>query len=998
MVTSFFKNLASFGLLLGIALTLPNSVTAQQPVPPIIFPLTEYEAQFSVYDLVVDHHGYTYSYGPIITRFDGVEGKLIRHENPKTRGAFYRGFKDYNGKPWGWSRDGEIVYIKDDVIYEYPVSEEVKKLFRRVMEKVYFDSLGTLYFSPRFVGMYSLTAEGNLEQQVKMHDKFRGYIVSELPDGSVMQSSCANVVTKGELMELWFRNSAGEMTKIADLNDKGPHFGSSLIDHQNGMYTIAVGTRSILQFTKDSLIRSIRFPHKVLKLFLDSRKNMWIGTASQGMFRTNERLEGFTQIYKGALAVEDESEDGTLWVKSGDKGLGYIVNPQIDHYSSQNDHPEMELTTMMHEVNDTVYELNKRSVIHKFYSDTIIQIQRPPFPKELRDSTPKTVFYDTNSGLLWVGYRGYIYSWDRSKWKGYKVPNKDGTNARVIQFVSSDSGQLFVATFSKIFEFRNDSLKFITQKFGNKKRYSILSIFRDDQGRFWVGCEDGLWIYENEQWTPFSAPGYPENKQPVWFVFQALNRLWIQTGISGDLLYLEKDSVHVMTNSSGEPFAINGWGMRGNQLWLRLPTRNALVQVQDSVGSLRTRDYFQPGVAFRAVIDKAFTITSDKIYNTSDIGVVVFPFSELHTSMPEQSPFIRESQVNYTAVPQTELTQLKYDENSIQLFVDQITLAVIKPEFRYRLMGYDTVWRQSYNGIINFTNLPSGSFEFQFQSRLNRNVFWAKPETLAIEIAPPFWESWWFRVSAFLTFLGGLYFLFSIRERQIRAKERERTQVAVEVSRLELRALKAQLNPHFIFNSLSSVQFYLAKNQPQDAQSYLHKFSMLMRRVLENSESNQVSLAEELSLMEQYIELESERFDGEKIQFKTTIAELDPQDIWIPPALFQPYVENAIWHGLRPKKGTRSIEIRVKRAGGLLKLEIEDNGIGRDAAQAQSNKANSKRSFGMMIASRRIKIMNQNKGLPIEIVDLMNMENQPVGTLVRIELPFQTKKNDSTDS
>jgi len=211
-----------------------------------------------------------------------------------------------------------------------------------------------------------------------------------------------------------------------------------------------------------------------------------------------------------------------------------------------------------------------------------------------------------------------------------------------------------------------------------------------------------------------------------------------------------------------------------------------------------------------------------------------------------------------------------------------------------------------------------------------------------------------------------------------------------EMSELEMKALRAQINPHFMFNCMNSINVMILEGQMEKASLYLTKFSRLIRMILENSETDQVTLENELAMLEAYIQLEELRFH-EKINYKISVDEqIEPENTLLPSMILQPFVENAIWHGLIHKKEkTKSrISINVKQEDGQLCCTIEDNGVGREKAKALQKKSIWKtKSMGMKITEERLKLLSKEKLQQlIHITDLKDQDDCALGTKVDINI------------
>lgn len=211
------------------------------------------------------------------------------------------------------------------------------------------------------------------------------------------------------------------------------------------------------------------------------------------------------------------------------------------------------------------------------------------------------------------------------------------------------------------------------------------------------------------------------------------------------------------------------------------------------------------------------------------------------------------------------------------------------------------------------------------------------------------------------------------------------------IAQTEMAALRSQMNPHFIFNCLNSIQFFTAQNDSEKASAYLTKFSRLIRLVLENSRSERVTLANELETLRLYIEMEAMRFQ-QKVHYAIEVADsIDTDSVQMPPLLLQPFVENAIWHGLMHKEEGGTVRIVVQQpAEHLLHVEITDDGVGRQkAAEYKSKSATRSKSFGMKMTSERIELINQlyHTQTQVAIIDLVDARGQATGTKVVVEIP-----------
>jgi ligand-binding sensor domain-containing protein len=334
-----------------------------------------------------------------------------------------------------------------------------------------------------------------------------------------------------------------------------------------------------------------------------------------------------------------------------------------------------------------------------------------------------------------------------------------------------------------------------------------------------------------------------------------------------------------------------------------------------------------------------------------------------------------------------EKIDLQPDQNFFTVFFSAMTLTPDNVNYRYKIEGFDKNW--IYAGTRNsatYTNLPDGTHTLQVQCTDEEGMWQAQTAALRLTIIAPFYRTWWFLSLMFLLIGSLAYGLYQFRVQQIRDKEMLKTTLNKRISEVKMEALRAQMNPHFIFNSLSSINLFILKNEAEAASLYLNKFSRLIRQVLDHSRSETITLAEDLETLTLYVEMEKVRF-GKQFNYSFDIDnQLDTNAIVIPPLLIQPFVENAIWHGLKHKTtGEPLLKIRVWGQDKTLFIEVEDNGIGRkQSAEIKKQSALSHTPHGLNVTAERIALFNEaySTNAHIEIQDLENIEGVALGTKV----------------
>ena len=230
---------------------------------------------------------------------------------------------------------------------------------------------------------------------------------------------------------------------------------------------------------------------------------------------------------------------------------------------------------------------------------------------------------------------------------------------------------------------------------------------------------------------------------------------------------------------------------------------------------------------------------------------------------------------------------------------------------------------------------------------------------------------------------------FEVQQLENEKKQAELHQKAIE---LEMQALRAQMNPHFIFNCLSSINRFIFKNDNKLASDYLTRFSRLIRMVLMSSSKKLITLEDELEMLRLYLDLERLRFKDAFDYSITTTNIVDAGAIFIPPLLLQPFCENAVWHGLMHKETKGHLNIMISEEDKVLHCIIEDDGVGREKAAAYKSKsAESEKSMGLEITTERLALLNKENNFSTfyKIEDLLNEHNEVVGTRVKIRIKYK---------
>ena len=271
---------------------------------------------------------------------------------------------------------------------------------------------------------------------------------------------------------------------------------------------------------------------------------------------------------------------------------------------------------------------------------------------------------------------------------------------------------------------------------------------------------------------------------------------------------------------------------------------------------------------------------------------------------------------------------------------------------------------------------------------------WSEPIATSFTIETPYWQTTWFRVTLVglgLILLLGVSSLWTRNVRKREAAKRKQLEIENNLLQLEQKALQLQMNPHFLFNALTSIKSLVGKAQLEEAQEEINAFAQLMRGVLNNSRKTQISLAEEIRVLDKYLHME-QLCHQHKFQYEINVASgLDPEEIEIPPMLIQPFVENAVVHGVSHLQHEGLIKVSFEKEKDLLVCKIKDNGIGRERAlRLREEKKPGHQPVAVEVTRERLEAFRNGQGyVALTTEDVVDEHQEINGTLVTIRLPIR---------
>ena len=554
------------------------------------------------------------------------------------------------------------------------------------------------------------------------------------------------------------------------------------------------------------------------------------------------------------------------------------------------------------------------------------------------------------------------------------------------------------------------------------------AFYQDSRQNVWISNCTGFGVYSYERDTfllfPYSENGRNDNtfKNIKDFVEGQDGLLWVSNEEDGELgrikvdhpeqgLY-EKFSLRAQVKNGrihidkGDKQDLSGITKltidANNNLWGISPI--GLIKLKPDLSALEVYNE-QDGLLWKDEELKVVTANQMERLSSGELvvgfrkGLSIFDPLQLQSSRERPLPYLTSFKVyNNEWAPDSSLfytrsISLGYEQNYFSFEFSAIGYThPEKYQYQYKLEGVDQDWvNAGQRNYAAYTNVDGGHYTFLVKVANSDGLWNEEAAKIRLVVVTPWWRQLWFQGSLLLLVLAGVYFFYRYRLNQVRKTERLKAELDKKVANLELTALRAQMNPHFLFNCLNSIDHYIIKNETRKASEYLNSFSRLIRLILQNSRSNYVNLKDELETLTLYMEMESLRFNH-RFDFEVqTEPGLALSEIEIPPMLIQPFIENAIWHGLMHKTGKGKVTLSVSKDKGFLKCTIQDDGIGRKkAVELKKRSTSGKKSMGMNITQDRIQTINKiyETNTSVNVIDMTDENGMATGTKVELSIPL----------
>ncbi|NVO19673.1 MAG: histidine kinase [Bacteroidetes bacterium] len=926
-----------------------------------------------------------------VVKFDGTTFKCFRKKDGLSSNDIVTIKEDSYGRIWFSNINGSLDYYFENKFFNYRNCSFLKLLNSKdFFVNFYEDSNHIIYFYNRHGEVYSLD---------------KNFHVIKYNVGNLSGSSPINWITclymyihylnRMPSGDFKFWTSCG-LFKLSNL--KGENF--SLIDESigvSGVFPVNNNTTyvnstnyGLLKYVGEYYRESIPLPfenYKIKTIIQDNDGFLWIAAFNEGVYciKGNEIIKHF-EIKNSQGIIQDNEQN--IWVSTMNDGI-YIINHDIlfqKHFDLSNFDNQGILNLCKLENYSSIICSNGRTLF--FLRKNKLQKFDPRISGvsfNLVQYNNNSLFVGEKSNQLWH-YEYFAIDTTKSiKFKlnskkiyPYKVKNFDIDNKILLTFDQSFLSISSIGNPTKnieryymderinnaFFDINHKIVINATRNYtlneGKKELLTNLSRFDgsiitghlriNNNAEIYSIDEDSLFLrYKNSFYNLTSAFNPPLNKQIKCFDFY-----------KSTLFFATSNNVFFCNF----PFRV----IKNRKLEI-LPFNFTLNQINDII------------------------TFNDSLYIASNEGLTIISLlSNSNNNAPPPIPYLKSIVINNGDSSYTSSEIVLIGKNKIRLSFGSIKFFTSATLFSYRLFGVDDEWTYGLDKELSvvYQNLPKGNYLFKLRMKRS-NSGWSPPLEIKIIIKPTFWEYpiVWISIAALFILI---IFLINLR---LRSQENKKTEMNHQLILLEQKALQSMMNPHFIFNSLGSIQNYLLKNNVGDAILYLSHFSRLIRQNLKAINLAMISLDEEISRLRSYLELEQTRLE-QSFEFIIDIdEELLNENVFVPSMIIQPFTENSVWHGIShlPFKGYVGIKLTLIDDK-TMNVIIEDNGVGMGNTVKLKVKPDSHLNLAMNLTKKRLALISKKYHMEAQVTYSALLPTQKYcGTKVEMNLPFTHKSS-----
>lgn len=955
-----------------------------------------------VYHVLQDSKGYIWFATNIgISRFDGKTFKNFDVQNGLPENTVFEVYEDAKKRLWFIGFPFQLSYYENDTIIPYKYNQKLHDLAGSglipVKKSFMVDRDDNIVFS--FVNdgrIFRMDKYGKNTILNRVPDSSVFVAISKIDGKSFVAQSYSGFDSK--YIKLTYKSgNTNKVFKIVRHPGKFP-FGNYLTALTEEEEILFAYNNAITIIKQDGTYNQIKTTSRVFWINYSGNGILWVGTELTGIEKYNIRqsLVKPDDAYLSGKSISSSLEDreGGLWFTSLSEGVFYLASKAFYSFSAKDGFSG----THAYSID---YHKGKLYIGSDQTNVQVLENGRISRLSIGNDDNTVNVIKSFNDRTLWIGARSHLFTISGSRISSYKNNHPraekrihDGNFVFGVKCIYPLGDNFALIGQMRSLSIVKDGNTIYDSFLDNGLRLRVEAIEKLNDSSYLLGTFNGLWKFKNRQFE-FLGNVSPLLRRRILSIVKLDGAEEYVLGTKGSgLLIKTRDTIIQIATSQG---------LSSNSVTSVIRLGDTLLAATNNGLNILRISQVKENRGHIIILKKEHGLISNeinqlktdgkRIFIAAKGGVTIFDPSR-YTAFKEPSPvYIEKFSTNKENRSLKKHYVLDHDQNFISIsftginFRDGNNLL-----YKYRLLGLSREWAATNNQEAEYAFLPPGEYRFEVVAVNSEGIVSNKPAFVSFKISPPLWKTWWFIIITMSLIVLLFITILKVRLRRLKTEH----EIQNDIIKYRQQALIRQMDPHFVFNTLNSIQSFIIKNDSISSSFYLNKFSKLIRIILNNSQKHNIRVKEDIDALNLYLELECLRFPEKFVYSITSSEEIDINSFYIPAFIVQPFIENAIWHGIINLKKPGLIKVHYALDENIIVCTIEDNGIGRQQAKKMASDLHGhKESMGISNVVTRLNLLsiNQERKLGVIFTDLYSTDGTPAGTRVTVEMPIFYSQN-----
>ena len=948
----------------------------------------------TIYHVLQDSKGYIwFATANGVSRYNGYKFENFDLQSGLVDNEVFEIYEDYKHRIWFIPMSGKLSYFENDKIVSYKYNNKIKDHLPTSRGPVkcsfYVDSLDYIYLSLKQYGLISISPEG-IYKRFEENNLTINLIAREIAKNKILISCPNGPLSDDIIINGLYQNYTTSLTNISKIKGSTQHH-VFFIPNKDSSITFSL-LENIYKIKGGKIIGKREFQIGTIWMSNDNEGNLWVAPQEGGVyfFENGDISKEPKYIFFKDIQISSVLQDyeNAYWFSTLEDGVIYCPNINAIKYTKPSGLASNRVNALA-VVRNRVYigyefgffDILENENIKQYKSSSLI----------IPNTTIRSFFVDQKKKRIWICALDNLYYTQNDIL--FTVPATPSlSNIHAKRIIMDHNGNYWIATTRGLVEYNGLICNY--ESYINKDFTGVIyDLVEDYNGDIWFCTINGLWKYSKKVYQYINDNPLLNQTLNCILLNPIDSSLWLGSNGNG-IIVKGKNKLYQITSNNGlASNSITQLYQSNNEIWAATPNGLSRITIN------KNKDYVIQNLTYANGLPTNMTTSvceyNNIVYVGTTKGLTVFDKNKIIDDKTPPKILIESFKGDNTSIDfKTKLIKLSYQQNNLNFnFIGFAYRNEGKINYRYHIIGIDSSWVYSQTPNCFYSGLTDGSYRFEVEAQSYNGVWSSAPATISFTITPPFWKRGWFIFVIVTVFSILILLVFKMRITSIK----KRNDLIQNINLYKQQSLRQQMNPHFIFNTLNSIQLYILEKDAISSHKYLTKFARLMRMTLENSQNPTIPIRDEIEALTLYLDLEKLRFEGKFdyiIDYGQNESLLSYQ---IPTLLIQPFVENAIWHGISLKQNQIGIiKIAITENLNSLICTIEDNGIGRTQADLIKKKSFSEhKSKGSMITQQRIDLLSTlyKEKFKIDYEDLYDSLGIPCGTRVYVTIPKNITMN-----